>query len=535
MNWTDHQRSIAHEYCGTVLMLDDEIFKSSEVGTQIDPLFYNAKKAFESQGMLCDLRQIDHDFSSDDGIKLVLKQLRIADTIVVDWFLGHGKAEAEDPSNAIQVLKELVSIDGFRFAVVHTKATPERVIKRLKAEFPGTFQSLQLQNAAVPADDETSPIISEDAAADQAPPTQSPSIYKLDKSVYLTIVPKPSPDASQTATVAALFAEGLRLVFPDHLHWAGLEFAVRLRSVLPALLAKLPALTDTALIFQSLTQEGENELASCITESLVQEMRELLSSSPLEAVTDHTLQTRLADQVEQNKSALKSAFSTENSHWESGWSSFNQLKLKLACAEDAERRFPAEYASYFPVKGNNSPSKIAGLDKQYSQLSRFIATAVDQAKDDIEKSHQMYAALREHLQCSKPNRLEPGVVLRRIQGEEGTEAGEFDKAEWLLCISPACDCARGQHSRQYLFVIGKELGEFTSMQTCFHTDGKIVNVKWERKRLFTNECLPTGPNRYQFFTRLHEPFLQKVCQQVWGHQTRVGVSTSDYLRKLRKE
>lgn len=76
MNWTELQNSIAQDYCGTVLMLDDEILKSADGGFQINPLFLTVKKAFEKKGMLCDLRHIDDDFENNQAADIITKQLQ---------------------------------------------------------------------------------------------------------------------------------------------------------------------------------------------------------------------------------------------------------------------------------------------------------------------------------------------------------------------------------------------------------------------------------------------------------------------------
>lgn len=530
MNWTELQDAIAQDYCGTVLMLDDEILKAEKDGTQLTPLFLNLKRAFENKGMLCDLRQIDDDFAKTQSIDLITKQIKQADTIVVDWYLGTGKDQVQDPINALIVLRKLVDIGGFRFVIVHTKASAERVIARLKSEFGEAFKPILNGNVEFVADDESSKVVAEDSPSESPTASPTPSTYLLADSVYLSVIPK-EEGTPNAASVMGFFVDGLRKVFPDHLHWAGLEFAARTKSVLPNLLIKLPSSTDTALIFQSLTQENGDELADCIAECLVLEMRQLLSQTPLAAVSDETLLSRLRESVLNNKDVITREFSGRAHLWQKAWDSQDLRELKKSCVENNEQRYPASHASFFPAVSDSKPGS-PGLKKQAPELNRFISAAL--AVTPSEVGHFRYAALREHLQCATLTRLEPGVILQR-KGTAESGQSAFGKNEWLLCISPACDCARGDYARRYLFVGGETTTTHSNMQTCIRVNDSICFVKWKRSEVYAVECSTVGPSEYKMITKLHEPFAQKVTQQVWGHQTRIGVSTSDYLRKLRNE
>ncbi len=530
MNWTELQNSIAQDYCGTVLMLDDEILKSADGGFQINPLFLTVKKAFEKKGMLCDLRHIDDDFENNQAADIITKQLQKADTIVVDWYLGLGKDQLKDPCNALTVLRKLIAIGGFRFVIVHTKASAESVLETLKSEFSAAIKPIVNRNIKFTADDEESKVVSEDSASTLPMTAHVPTTYQLADNIYLNIITK-AIEPNLPVSVTEFFVDGLRAAFPDHLHWAGLEFAARTKSALPNLLIKLPSSTDSALTFQSLTQENRDELADCIAECLVQEMRQIFSQTPLSAVTDHTLHSRLGEEVRANMATIATAFKGRSSSWQAAWASLNLRELKESCIEDKDQRFPSSHTSFFPAVTDNKPG-VPGLKKQSPELNKFISTALAVASDA--DSHSRYAALREHLQCASPTRLEPGVVLRRKTA--GCESpGLLGNNEWLLCISPACDCARGDHARRYLFVGGETEEIPANMQTCIRVDDKIIFVKWKRSEIYAIECATVGPSGYAMLTRLHEPFTQKVTQLVWGYQTRVGVSTSDYLRKLRNE
>lgn len=539
MKWAELQDSIAQRYCGTVLVLDDEICTPTKEGLQLAPLFLKAKTAFERKGMLCDLRHIDDDFRDHQKTTSINQQLQRADTVVVDWYLGSGMDQLQDPTNALTVLKELLSIGGFRFAIIHSKATPEDVVARLQVEFSGAFKVVLSQQEAAMPDDATSEIVSEDGSPQSSSDRGSaPTTYQLSKSVYLSVIQKSDPP-SLAADVTQFFVQGLRAAFPDHLHWAGLEFAARARAELPALLEKLPSSTDVALVFQSLAQSGQDELADCVVECLALELRQIVSQTPLSAVSDETLLSRLASEVQQKTASIKRAFVGRTDSWSGSWQNLDPKNLKASCIEDHEQRFPDSHGSFFPAIPKKRPEEpgMPGLKKQSPELTKFIATALgteNGVDPDGAKSHYLYASIREHLQCAAPLRLETGVILyrERLPNDNENPSGN---SEWLLCISPACDCARGDHSRKYLFVGGETASNPGASNACIRCGDEVRFVKWKSSDFDVRECAPTGPAGYTMLTKLHDSFVQKVIQKTWGHQTRVGVSTSDFLRKERGE
>lgn len=521
MNWTELQENIAQRYCGTVLVLDDEIRRFSEQGEAVlDPLFLHAKTAFESHGMLCDLRQVDDDFDDDKKFSVIEQQLGRCDTVVLDWYLGAGKDKTEDPSNAIRVLEKMASLGGFRFAVIHSKERGDAIVAELKTRFDSKFSDVTANVAPLSADSESTEIISEDepldeAIASQAPPALAPTTYRLAQALYVSIVGK-ERNRSSFLDIPSFFRNGLKAAYPDHLHWVGFDFASRVRELLPQLLDSLPKGTDIALVYQALLQ-GDEELGDSLVEALAEEIAEMLRATPLRSAKDDTLIHRIIESLsDDNPKEFKSA-TARFLH------SLNPSKSKT---EEFVRRFGA----IVPVEGE--------ADKLAAQ--RLVCEFIDKAltgkvtKESIMASHLGYGSLREHFQTPCPvTRLYPGVVLRASD-----PAKRKREQEWLLCLSPACDCARGEGEKQYLFVRGATVSDVepesdNTLQTCIATDDTHSHVKWSSKWFITMNTKPSVVEGYTFHTRLRDDFVRLLTQKVFGWQSRADVNSSEYLRFMR--
>ncbi len=533
MKWTELQDTIAQRYCGTVLVLDDEVEVCTKTGdgVQINPLFLSAKRAFENKGMLCDLRHIEHDFDDHERIKHLRQQWRRSDTVVLDWYLGGGKQTLKDPTNALQVLRDLSESGGFRFALIQSKENPDQIVARLRKEFPECTDMLVAPQQNPTADDDESEVVSEEdlvpdlengiQMTDGQPSMtvsssqEAPSTYRLTPSLYVSVVEK-DKDHKRVVDVPFFFASGLKRAFPDHLHWVGFDFASRVRELLPKVLAALPSGTDVALVFQALLQ-GDDELGDSLVECLTDEVRELLRSNSLESASDKTI---IEHFIEMSR--------TEGGS--SAWNTATARGVKDACkyVHSIDVADQPVFAQYF---GGQNMQVAKGRKKVQEQLSDFIAHSLKLAVGSEGKGlHDGFGALREHYQTETAKRLTTGIVLRR---------SGVDTREWLLCLSPSCDCARGDEEREYLFVEGEELGTpqsetVNTVQTCLSLDGGFVHIKWSSKRFKTIKCSPYEVTGFEFHSRLRDDFVYLLTQRVFGWQSRVGVNTSEFLRVRRE-
>jgi hypothetical protein len=448
MNWTELQDNIAQRYCGTVLVLDDEIRRLSDKGEPIlDPLFLNAKEAFEGHGMLCDLRQIGDDFEDAKKVAAIEQQLGRCDTVVLDWYLGAGNDTTKDPSNAIRVLERMADLGGFRFAVIHSKESDEAIVGRLKTTFESKFAVVTPNVPALIADSESTEVISEDepsntSVTSQVSPAVGPTTYRLAQALYVSIVSK-ERSRSPFVDISSFFRNGLKAAYPDHLHWVGFDFASRVRELLPQLLESLPKGTDIALVYQALLQ-GDGELGDSLVNTLAEEIAEILRAKPLLSSKDETLIERVMTGGSGPAQGKLKSITVDFLHLSKGKAAFTQ-----------------QFGPLVPESGESEKRAAQRL------VCQFVATSLNgpATESHLMASHSGYASLQEHFQTqSSVKRLYPGVVLRANQPTP-------NKRDWLLCLSPACDCARGGHEREYLFVHGQTITDVeadsdNAMQTC---------------------------------------------------------------------
>jgi Response receiver domain len=507
-SWPDIQDEIARSYCSSVLVLDDQI-ESAHIdgGVLLAPAFRKVREAFSAKGAICELRQIDTELDGGVVPSYLKQQMKKANVLVIDWHLG---LDAKDPKHAVQVIKEVSAFSGFRFIGIFTNIKPEEVEAGLKHAFGENYQELK-NGAGVIEEDGTTQ--DEDSPHPLDTATVTP-IYQLGGHVYVAVVHKSMINAE--AQLSNVFADCLKQIYPDHLRWAALEFAARARDEMPSVLAHLPGNTDVALAFQAMIQLPE-EMAEGVAECLALELCESLRINHLKAVSDQTVLERVIDQIAQDESLY------------SPWKTINPATLKASCVQTDDRKMQPEFYQLFT---KSYPNK--GLRDNRDHISQRLAVSFGAAHQGcpVPDSHAAFAAFCEHLQSVKPDRLYPGVVLRK------TKEGQEDYPEWLLCISPACDCVRGENIRNYLFVGGNSVPKFSGhgrgvAHTCLRNGEAFFHVCWRSIEFSVQRSFPTAKVGYEFFTRLHDAFVQQLVQTVWGHQTRGGVSTSEYVRVTR--
>jgi hypothetical protein len=279
--------------------------------------------------------------------------------------------------------------------------------------------------------------------------------------------------------------------------------------MLPELIRQLPLDMDVALVFQAMVQSPD-ELADDIAECLCLELREMLRFQPLESATDKTLFGRLVTGLSLLEAA---AFKGIPSKW---------------VPELTDQQTPPDPKEW---ARNTKILKNAGARKDFGGL---VERALAGKPGIWEKAHSRYAALREHLHSVLPEKTELylGMVLSRQNPDDG-------KTEWRVCLTPACDCARGK-LHEHLFVRGFErkesqFPEGRGVRTSIHSGKHEIELKWIVSTFHTEKCPPTGPDGWIAVTILRDPFAQKIVQSLWGFQSRIGVNTSELLRIERDE
>jgi len=514
MNWQSIQTKISDRYCGTVLILDDEIYKTvnsarkKNIAYQIDARFQRAKRAFETKGTLCDLLSIESQFDDSQQFRSIKRVIERSDAVVVDWYLGLGKESTKDPVNALKVLRILQKCPGIRFAVIHSKESPDEILKTLRSEFGKTFKQLQFESPSE-ADAEGDGVVAEADTSQSAAPLSTPSTYQISDSTYICVVQKDRGYES-AQELPDLFHAQLRTVFSDHLHWVGLEFAARVKEILPSFIRHLPTGMDVALIFQALFQD-ENDLADDLAECFCLELREMFRVNPIDSASDQVLLKRL------------------------------MVGFKKVIKVAPPSGLPAQWIEHFrdvklPGKTKEwvKQQKILENPAKRKNITDVIAQSVPSGGSTAERAHRRYASLREHQHCGNARSLDlyPGVVLmKKLKRKSGVHR------EWMLCVTPSCDCSKGG-IRHHLFIDGQAMQEpgkhsERGVSTSLSIAGDDFEIRWHAKKFKTLKCGPEGPSGWKLVTRLREPFVQRIVQQLWGQQSRVGVNTSEFIRVVR--
>jgi hypothetical protein len=520
MNWAETKKIIAANFCRTVLVLDDEILVHTD-GTK-DSLdhaeqFLKAKQKFAEKGILCDLRQVDQTVAADsDSMKA---SLRHADVVVVDWYLGVNSGK--DPSQSLSVLEELLKIGGERFVAIHSQEVDSTIRERLQARFELTsvFEDFQGESE----DEDVTPLIEGQKGEVRA--SSSPKLFTLSPKkedgdqilgmhpqsrIHLCILHKRTPSETAEALPSAILT-ALERAFPDHLHWVGLEFASRVKDMLPGLIRSLPLDMDVALVFQALVQSPD-ELADDIAECFCLELQELFRIEPLASARDDSVLSQIKERITR----------------------YEKTEIDGVPPEWLSRFFKAKPPTTLKtwVKRLKLLDDIALMD----QMGLLIEGVLNQPSGLAYRSHLRYSALREHLHCAKQNdlKLYPGVVLNKILTDESGQESEA----WMLCLTPACDCVRPR-DHNHLFVSGYEVNEEQKtmgrgIRTSIYANTREIEVKWMMKSFQTITCSLSGPNGWTPITRLRDPIVQKIVQSLWGQQSRVGINTSEYQRVIRK-
>jgi hypothetical protein len=410
----------------------------------------------------------------------------------------------------------LANTPGFRFAAIHSNH-PDDIVDRLRAEFPGSFTNFKPENAN---QEEAGDLVHREGEGREAQSDNDvPSTYRIGQNLYVCVIQKRGADLSSAAQLPDLFYSHLRRVFSDHLHWIGFDFAARIRELLPVILDSLPASNDVGLVFQALVQ-GDNELAKDVIDCMCQEIRALMNDSPPQAALDDVILGKLVERMRSKG---------QNEQWKTACTK----DLKDACAVITGGKINGKFTKFFGIKPESSASESKAQVAQ-KIVSRFISGALN--LNDPENTHSIghdgYAALREQIQCYRPNRLFPGVILRN----DGTNTS-LD--EWLLCISPACDCARSSGPQEFLFVGGNSMKSpaaesASALQTCLYSKPDYIHVNWSSKRFRTQKCSPDMVDGYVFHSSLRDEYTYLLIQRVMGWQSRFGVNTSEFLRIQRQ-
>lgn len=552
---------LAKRFCRVVAVLDDEIEDKDNPKAFTEP-FAALRKRFDDSSIICHLHHYPFTYLPPDdeaNIEAVNRAFRIAaaaDLVVIDWHLGMEK----DPSHAITVIEKLAAMDGIRFVLINTRIQPSEVAGIIQNSFSVVHREIH-DEAGAPV-----PLIR----------------MRVGENFFISIRHKTG--TAEDANELLKEAQGwLASSFPDHLHWAGLEIAVRVREMLPKVVAAMPRGSNAALAHQLLFQR-DAEIADQITEVFLDELKLHFGMQPLVTASDPILFESLKTVMQKLVSDTRAVQDIHDS-FHAGWQTeaiaaeekktrHAELKKRLKSKKVTEKMTAEEQTALHAerdalqaelekttlvkreetlVSFRQKLARIAeiwenptlqALRVEKSRGNHFpsfggvsdpIITAayLRKAFDTTDEAFSSWASLKEsaHLPFAEPKTLFPGCVLERIT----QAAGEH---QWLLCVTPACDCY-WKSSKGYLFVVGKEQSphqrsSLATTQMWFREH----NIAWHSKTLIVKSPSVGGPNiipGYKVMGAIRSQFAARIIQRVWSYQSRVGVDTSEYYRDIRAE
>ncbi len=527
------KKEISEKYCRSLVVIDDEIF--DEIGGFTDR-FNLLREQFEKSGILTHFfnykdKQVDSDDLRERAVKLSEK----SDIIILDWQLDTG----DTPEEAIKIIKHLIDDQKIRFIIINTQKTLDTVHKTLGN------------------------VLKKEKGFDKT----NDNSYEINNRTFITIRKKDDTKNDAKNLLDHIYSL-LDNSFPDYLHWAALALAVESRELFPKIMAKLPQGTNGALIFQMLYQK-DNEVAHQVAEVLLDELRVRVTDNPLASVQDNLLFDELQKATNTKTKELKSdelvqklapdiikSINDENKRKKGLKNVVKKIEnesLKNDIIEiidrdnqnkglEEEKVIINRHINNFHQKWQANDLDLNLIREQLSsnnpkESEYFIIT--NQPHKPITKhiefvctdkpEHNKWANLRESvlLESENSNKLQVGSVWTK----------KNDSNKYYLCVTPSCDCYHPKEG--FLFIIGQEADIKASKK--YETQYFInkTHIKFDATRFhfenYTNQLDNPLPTDYDFIGILRAEFVNRIIQRVWSYQSRVGVDTSEYIRKLRNE
>lgn len=526
------REKIAARILGTVVVIDDKVFDESEKLTELGKKLL---EGCETKGIACHLHQYPATslpLSDETAREYNNKALRVArrgDVVILDWNLGEGN------EHAIEILKALAEDLEMRFILIYTSDLKVDVIgDTLKEHLSGLITESVEFNREDYHDE-----IDADGFVKGKSGKEKSIVYNLNNKLLISIHDKNKRDSRPEVFIPSLPII-LSHFYPNCIHWAALDFLGKVKHIVPKVLPELEGGTEGAIRTQMLYQR-ENEVADLIAEAILEEVRYHLEVSPLSVITNTALANTFAPGIiaaakENADSWMQIVTRAYPGIFERGdeasiankmdlarekWSSLNVNDFLEILVDTTEYKNVQKLLELFPI--------VEGFDEV---LSRG-AFAINQNFDELRSSHLSLATFRESVFWIDINR----AIIR--QGYIYTDP---QKNFWL-CVAPSCDCYRPKGKKLW-FLKGSSIddGELKRSGTneiqCnarieVSAIKKNVSIKWQLNEVL---ALGTGQVRNMNLVGALRPLIvSRIIQKVWTSQSRVGIDTSEYVRKLRSE
>jgi len=556
------REAIASAYCRSMAVIDDQIF----IGKAMEDRFFELQEESQAHSILCSfLHYKVKDCEAEAELVAQAVQIaRCADVVVLDWSMGNpdghlegGGGDRGDCSHAISIIRQLVSDGGIRFVVIYTREGLGSVEDELKEAF-----SLELLPGSGAVAEE-SEFVTGLATTGVASSLSQEKIFHVNNQLFIATKRVGLNARLSARELIELIPTILLRAFPDFLHWAGLEVAVRARDILPEVLAVLPRNTDGPMMHQLLYQMRHGEMSDFVSGILLSELEYRFHLRPLESIADDVLFARLRDAMKglgRDKERLKKLVEKLTPAWretmlklkkaeadavglttvmkagkqlaaaidELSWEAVTLESARKAASIGASKTAMSNYFPYILLKAESANPDGCEASAEYIEDALML--------ENTASDFQSWASMAESVRSSLPSDgMWPGYVLRLIRNLPG-------KRKWLLCITPACDCYRPGGSG-YLFVGGSAArvvrpGRSLPRQT--QSSIGDYQIIWDATNLVVEKdplgVSGTGKSpAYEVYGALRQPFTDRIIQRIWSYQSRVGVDSSERFRNLRGE
>jgi hypothetical protein len=524
---------IAKEYCRSIAVLDDDIDPSKPDEYQ---RFAKFSQCCSDYSILCHLFQYPKIEGDPEDCEVeflrAVKIANAADVVVLDWHLSGNNS----PAHAKKLLKEITNVPSVKFIIINTNAFSTGIEEELRQIFPFNLQNIPSNFNEVNEEEDESPIV---IAGEQITP---PINYQflINNSIFIWARQKNTSTEIDAQDLLKYVFNSLSGSFTDYMHWAGLELAARSRVHILRIIDALPKGMDTALLFQLLHQEAD-EVSHKVAEILLEDLKNLFEIEPLHSINDnalfenlvHLMKGKIADEsiVTVFPKNLKDNIQSGLAKKKDGKHlSREEINASLTCNKLLEKWNNSELSDLRKMKEEYFPSDDPEL---ISKTIDFITTG----EKNQSKGHTSWASLNEsYLPIQKmPDILRQGIVLKRLFNTECQPRFEF-----LLCITPSCDCYRPKLINfKYLFIEGQaiNLDKKPKRQSITNSTIKDTHIAWDATKLIVieNPLQTQGEKVYDVIGQLRPLVTQRIIQRLWTYQSRVGIDTSELIRIQRGE
>jgi hypothetical protein len=526
-----------------VAVIDDaiEVPREATEGTEgaqpitVSSRFWRLRQNLQDRDILCHLHHYPRlevsatDDAAEPHIDHAVSVATAANVIVLDWHLG--MTSGSEHSEAI--IEQMAAAGGLRFVIINSNDPAEGIRDRLLQKNFGGMQFTVDAGPATPG---------------------APIRAKVGDRIFI-LIRKKGPDNDEVEDATSLLDEvfkWLEGVFPDHLHWAGLELSSRIAEVLPLVLGTLPKSTDLPLFHQWIFNE-DGETNSQVVSLLLDEIGLLLDLNPLSPLDDELIKGRITDPMRVlaaksffdqpgAKEALGNGLAEVKKNYDAvvnpkaGQQKKDPTPVTAAimgfkktwdeiCVRKERAQPTSDLMAHFP----------GGKDKKkHTRAAAHMKDAFQVEAPPFEALAAWYESICSDL--GTPKHFFPGAVFKK-----NAENLAADDPEWLLCVTPGCDC-RWDKNPAYAFLPGRKIKPQDSqnepMATCVSagTDG-AVTIGWKHKNVLLRPrgTQPALLDGYKLVGAIRPMHAARICQRTWSHQARIAVDVPEYTRASRGE